>query len=643
MDSPDYRIARPRPVSLLLVETERHVDFFEIQRSCQPVNPVDGEDKNKMKRLICTQLCVWLLAGLAVEPSQAQEISAGDKTLPIPGESFRLNGHDAFIIAPPEIKPNTPWVWYAPTLRGLPSQAEVWMFEQFGKAGIAVAGIDVGESYGSPAGREAYDAFFKYLTSARQFSSRPVLLARSRGGLMLYSWAAENARSVGGIAGIYPVCNIASYPGLERASGAYGLTAEQLKNELGRHNPIDRLRSLAAANVPIFHIHGDQDTIVPLEANSAIIAQRYQELGGEMKLEVVKGQGHNMWRGWFESQPLVDFVIANATRTAERNPTADTHPVPAGDLWLTYSGQAGPGKSKHIVLIAADQEYRSEQSLPMLARVLSHHHGFDCTVLFSVNEKGEVDPTLPAPFKDETKRHNIPGLEYLAKADCVIWLSRFMQLPDDQLQHFHDYFDSGKPLIALRTANHGFWRPKEYRVQGKAVSLRELLGGTFMGHHGGWHRESTRGVIVSANQHHPVLAGVSDIWGTSDVYRCHNEKFPFPDDCTALVMGQPLVNLNPDAPPNTEKEPLPVAWVKTWTGNNGAAARILHFTMGSAEDFQNAGVRRLTVNAVYWGLGMEDSIDPARSVDFVGEYQPLKAGFNYEALGVQPRLPEYYR
>ena len=99
-------------------------------------------------------------------------------------------------------------------------------------------------------------------------------------------------------------------------------------------------------------------------------------------------------------------------------------------LWLTYKGVKGLGKGKHVVLIAADQEYRSEQSMPMLAKVLSKHHGFDCTVLFSVNEKGEVDPTMPAPFKDKTKRHNIPGLGHLAKADCVIWLSRFMHLPD---------------------------------------------------------------------------------------------------------------------------------------------------------------------------------------------------------------------
>lgn len=326
------------------------------------------------------------------------------------------------------------------------------------------------------------------------------------------------------------------------------------------------------------------------------------------------------------------------SRTARRS-----HPVPASDLWLRYSGKDGPGAGKHLVLIAADQEYRSEQSLPMLAKVLSHRHGFDCTVLFSVNSKGEVDPTLPAPFKDRSRRHNIPGLKHLAKADCLIWLSRFMQLTDQQKQHFHDYFDSGRPLIALRTANHGFWGGKAYRKGGRHVRLREMLGGSFMGHHGGWHREATRGLIVAAHKTHPILTGVTEIWGPSDVYRCHNDKFPFPKNCTKLVLGQPLLNLQADAPPNKKKEPLPIAWTTTWTGNQNRASKIFHFTMGSAKDFECEGVRRITINAVYWGLGLEQAIRADRSVDPVGKYRPLKAGFNYKKLGVVPRKPRFYQ
>jgi hypothetical protein len=314
----------------------------------------------------------------------------------------------------------------------------------------------------------------------------------------------------------------------------------------------------------------------------------------------------------------------------------------AEELWLTYKGGDGPGNGKHVVLIAAEQEYRAEQAMPMLAKVLSTHHGFDTTILFCVNEEGLVDPTLPSPVKEKGFANRIPGLEKLADADCVIWLSRFMQLRDEDMQHFHDYFDSGKPLIALRTANHGFWGGKAYELNGKRVGLRELLGGAFMKHHGGWKREATRGIIVEEQAKHPILTGVTDVFGTSDVYRCHKED-TVPEDCTALLLGQPLVNLLPDAPPNEKKQPLPIAWTKEWTGNKGLTSKIFHFTMGSAIDFHSAGVRRTTINAVYWGLGMADKIKADSNVDIVGEYKPLKDGFNYKKLGVIPRPVSYYK
>ena len=229
------------------------------------------------------------------------------------------------------------------------------------------------------------------------------------------------------------------------------------------------------------------------------------------------------------------------TLQSQTKPTQRQHPMPEGDQWLRYSGKSGPGAGKHVVLIAADQEYRSEQSMPMLAKVLSEHHGFDCTVLFSTNEDGLVDPTIPSPLKDPAKFHHIPGLEHLASADAVLFLARNMKLDDASVKHLYDYFDSGKPLLVLRTGNHGVSKKtKPYVVAGQNVSLDKMLGGTFRGHYGGWHRESTRGVTVAEQKSHPILTGVNDIWGPSDVYRCHTEKSPFPDDCTALVLGQPL-------------------------------------------------------------------------------------------------------
>ena len=185
------------------------------------------------------------------------------------------------------------------------------MFERFRAAGIAVAGIDAGESYGSPAGNKVFDTLYAAMIS-KGYSKKPVLFGRSRGGLMALSWAAANPDKVGAFAGIYPVCDIASYPGVERAAGAFGLKPDELKAKLKDYNPVDRLDGLAKAKVPLFAIHGDIDKVVPLEANSGRVKERYTTLGGTMTLVVPPQQGHNMWPGFFRCRELVEFVITHA-------------------------------------------------------------------------------------------------------------------------------------------------------------------------------------------------------------------------------------------------------------------------------------------------------------------------------------------
>ena len=323
---------------------------------------------------------------------------------------------------------------------------------------------------------------------------------------------------------------------------------------------------------------------------------------------------------------------------------AESHPVPDSPLWLTYKGAAGPGHGKHIVLIAAEQEYRSEQSMPMLAKILAERHGFDCTVLFALNQDGLVDPTLKTRADDKDVVHNIPGFEYVGTADLVILFTRFITLPDASMRTFIEYLDSGKPLIGIRTANHGFLGDFPYTVGGKPVRFGEdVLGGSFREHHGNWHADSTRGIIVEAERNHPILIGVDDVWGTSDVYRTYEVGGKLPEGCMALVLGQPLLGRSHDDAPNPEKEALPVAWTKTWTGSTGKTARVFHVTMGSGADFESAGLRRMTINAAYWCLGLESKISPHSSVDYVGAYAPLDTGFDYKALGVVPKPVASYR
>ena len=266
------------------------------------------------------ELKIWNQA-LSTEQVRKEAGVKVSKDLPLPGEVFEIQGRTAFVIAPPGgVKKNLPWVWYAPTLPRLPGGAEVWMFERFLAQGIAIAGIDVGESFGSPNGRKLYSALYDHLTKERGFGGNPVLLARSRGGLMLYSWAVENPDSVGGIAGIYPVCSVASYPGVDRAASAFGLTPKQLSANLAKLNPINRLQPLAAAGVPIHHIHGDNDKVVPFDANTGELAKRYRKFGGRIELEVIKGGGHDGWPGWFQSTKLTHFVIKTALGLSADSP-----------------------------------------------------------------------------------------------------------------------------------------------------------------------------------------------------------------------------------------------------------------------------------------------------------------------------------
>lgn len=247
------------------------------------------------------------------------QIERGTKKLPLSGESFRINGRDAFVILPKKVADKMPWVWYAPTLPGLPAKSEIWMFQRFLAKGIAIAGIDVGESYGSQDGRKGFSELYEYLTRQRNFAEKPCLLARSRGGLMLYNWAVENPEKVGGVAGIYPVCNLESYPGIARAAGAYHMTKDELKATLHENNPTERLQPLATAKVPIFHIHGDSDKVVPYHLNTQILVEKYLKFGGPAEVELIKDQGHNMWSGWFESETLTRFVIDRALGKAKRN------------------------------------------------------------------------------------------------------------------------------------------------------------------------------------------------------------------------------------------------------------------------------------------------------------------------------------
>jgi len=269
------------------------------------------------------RLCLILLSLLALSGSLRGDEPAAKpaKELILPGEAFSVNERMAFIFWPEPAKRRSPqpWILYAPTLPAYPDAAEKWMHEQFLAAGVAVAGIDVGEAYGSPAGRTLFTALYRELVDRRGFATKPCLLGRSRGGLWAASWAGEHPDKVAGLAGIYPVFDFRTYPGLEKAAPAYGLAPEALAARLDEFNPIERAGRLAAARIPVCLIHGDEDQLVPLKENSSELLARYRTAGaGELvRLIVAQGQGHSFWEGFFRCQELVDFTIARAKAGAE--------------------------------------------------------------------------------------------------------------------------------------------------------------------------------------------------------------------------------------------------------------------------------------------------------------------------------------
>lgn len=309
------------------------------------------------------------------------------------------------------------------------------------------------------------------------------------------------------------------------------------------------------------------------------------------------------------------------------------------DPWVTYPGGDGPGAGRKVVLIAGDEEYRSEEAMPMLGKLLSVRHGFECVVLFSIDaETGAIDP------EEQT---NIPGLEALAEADLMVIATRFRELPDEQMKHVVDFVESGRPVVGLRTATHAFSYQRNPDSQYAHWSFRseswpggfgqQVLGDTWINHHGRHGRESTRGVVAPGAAGHPILRGIGDVWGPTDVYGLRN----LGDDANVLLLGAVLAGMTPDDPPveGPKNDPMvPIAWTRSYTGAGGKAARVFTTTMGSSTDFESEGLRRLLVNAVYWGLGMEDSIPERSDARVVGEYEPTDFGFGSHAVGVMPSV-----
>lgn len=333
-------------------------------------------------------------------------------------------------------------------------------------------------------------------------------------------------------------------------------------------------------------------------------------------------------------RPLAAVFLLAASFAAQPLLTQPNVAMGQSTSWITYDAGDGAGHGKHVVFITGDEEYRSEEGMPMLAKILAERHGFKATVLFAIHpETEEIDPEVVT---------NIPGLHLLEEADLMVMFIRWRELPDEQMKHIIDYTNSGKPIVGLRTATHPFAYEKNkespyakwhWNGQDPAGGYgQKVFGETWAYHHGEHGDESTRGLINGLLQDRAILNGVGDIWGPTDVYGIR----ALPENSEVLVYGQVLRGMEPDSPPNYEKSVMPIAWTRTYTGETGNTSRVFLTTMGASVDLVSEDLRRLLVNAVYWSLEMEKAIPERADVTYVGKYDPTYFGFGEHRKGLKP-------
>ena len=301
--------------------------------------------------------------------------------------------------------------------------------------------------------------------------------------------------------------------------------------------------------------------------------------------------------------------------------------VQSAEDHMVYQGKTGLGKGKHIVFLSGDEEYRGEEGLPMLAKIMSQRHGFKCTVLFSLNDKGEIDPN---------NQKSLSHPQALDSADAIIMLLRFRTWPEEVYKRFDNACNRGIPVIGLRTSTHAF--------RGKLGGFgKRVLGEGWVSHWGGHKREACRGAIEKGSEKDPILNGVTDVFADSDVY----EAYP-PKDAKILMRGLVLENMEPDSKPSARQKKnralnkvtgvndpaMAVAWTRKHKWPSGKTSKIFCTTMGAATDLQSEGLRRMIVNATYAGLGME--VPKKAHVAYMDPYKPLFYGFNSFRRGIKP-------
>lgn len=304
---------------------------------------------------------------------------------------------------------------------------------------------------------------------------------------------------------------------------------------------------------------------------------------------------------------------------------------------VTMSAEA----ATKVVFLTGDDEYRSEESQPMLAKILERDYGFSTVVGFSIDENGFVAPT-------ETE--SLTMVEELEDADLLVMYLRFRRPTTEQFQFILDYLANGKPVVAFRTSTHAFrfafdagmesWGyqndPESPHSLGGGESIRELLGQGWITHHGHFddgEKPLTDVTIRDGKETHPILSGVEPFPAYSWLYHVDGGDHTMAGDPELLLDGRALQSSKIKRK-QTDLYPLtnPVAWTKMHQGSGGKSGRVFTTTLGHPYDFKDPNMRRLAIQGILWALGKEDVIpDGGVNTETVGTYEPNNSGFAEDA------------
>src|SRR5882724_9670830 len=245
---------------------------------------------------------------------------------------FEVDGKPVLVVAPQHEARGRPWAWHGEFFGHKPNPDLALLGR-----GFHIVHMSLPDMLGAPEAVSHWNALYRELIAQYDFAKKAALVGLSRGGLYVYNWAAANPGHVACIYGDAPVCDFKSWPGGfgkgKRSDRDWDLVLEryQFKSDAEARaydkNPVDNLVPLAKAKIPLLHVYGDADEVVPWQENTGLIAERYRKLGGEISL-IPKPGGKHHPHGLDDSTPIVDFIWRHAAS-------------PEAQAWLAKHG-GGP-------------------------------------------------------------------------------------------------------------------------------------------------------------------------------------------------------------------------------------------------------------------------------------------------------------